>query len=97
MMSQRLEAATSRTSVGQLMRRRLSSVKDEAEATWCPISWFHIRPDHSLLSPYSEFQEAVRKYPSVLVDDYDRYVGYSATAGINVGQDNYFDNETVLK
>ncbi len=46
---------------------------------------------------YSEFQEAARKYPNLLVDDCDRYVGYSATAGINVGQDNYFDNETVLK
>jgi transposase len=46
---------------------------------------------------YSEFQEATRKYPNLLVDDFDKYVGYSATAGINIGQDNYFDNETVLK
>ena len=46
---------------------------------------------------HSEFQEAAKKYPSLLVDDGNKYVGYSATAGINVGQDNYFDNETVLE
>jgi transposase len=46
---------------------------------------------------YSEFQEAVKKYPNLLVDNDNKYVGYSATAGINVGQDNYFDNETVLE
>ena len=46
---------------------------------------------------HSEFPEAAKKYPSLLVDDDNKYSGYSATAGINVGQDNYFDNETVLE
>ena len=46
---------------------------------------------------HSEFQEAAKKYPSLLVDDDHKYAGYSATAGINVSQDNYFNNETVLE
>lgn len=45
---------------------------------------------------HSEFQEAVKKYPNLATDDEDMYKTYSATAGIIIGQDAYFNNDTVL-
>ncbi|CAF2556502.1 unnamed protein product [Rotaria sp. Silwood2] len=44
----------------------------------------------------SEFQEASKVYPNLLTDTGIKYIGYSATAGINLGYDVYFDNETIL-
>ncbi len=44
-----------------------------------------------------EYEQATRAYPSLLFDSSDlNYDGYSATAGINVGEQGYFDNETIL-
>ena len=44
----------------------------------------------------SEFNEASRVYPNALVDDGIPYDKYSATVGINLGYDLYFDKETIL-
>ncbi|CAF1309414.1 unnamed protein product [Adineta ricciae] len=44
----------------------------------------------------AEFKRACKKYPSLLSSDDLNYVGNSATAGINVGQEGYFDNDTIL-
>ena len=44
-----------------------------------------------------EFDLAAKQYPSVKSDKNDlNFVNCSATAGINVGQDGYFDNDTIL-
>ena len=43
-----------------------------------------------------EFKRACRKYPSLIQSNDLNYAGNSATAGINVGQDGYFDNATIL-
>ena len=44
----------------------------------------------------SEFNEVSRVYPNVLVDNGIHYDKYSATVGINLGYDLYFDKETIL-
>lgn len=44
----------------------------------------------------SEFRRASKRYPALSVDNDLNYVERSATAGINVGYDAYFDNETIL-
>ncbi|CAF3149412.1 unnamed protein product, partial [Rotaria sp. Silwood2] len=44
-----------------------------------------------------EFEEAKIKYPSLLLGIDSKYVGYSATAGINVGEHAYFDNEAIIE
>ena len=44
----------------------------------------------------SEFMMASKVYPNLLNDSGIHYVQYSATAGINLGYDMYFDNETIL-
>ena len=44
----------------------------------------------------SEFNEASRVYPNVLVDNEIHYNKYSGTVGINLSYDLYFDNETIL-
>ena len=44
----------------------------------------------------SEFNEALRVYPNLLVDNGIHYDKYSATVSINLGYDLYFDNETIL-
>ena len=45
----------------------------------------------------SEFEEASKVYPNLLMNGDDRYyTQYSATSGINLGYDMYFDNETIL-
>ena len=51
-------------------------------------------PFFSLLE--SEFMMASKVYPNLLDDNGIHYVQYSATAGINLGYDMYFDNETIL-
>ena len=44
-----------------------------------------------------EFDLAARQYPSLKSDNNDLdFVSCSATAGISVGQDGYFDNDTIL-
>ncbi|CAF4500820.1 unnamed protein product, partial [Didymodactylos carnosus] len=45
---------------------------------------------------HSEFQEAVTVYPELEEDKEQMFKTYSATAGITIGQDAYFNNETVL-
>ncbi|CAF1040827.1 unnamed protein product [Didymodactylos carnosus] len=44
-----------------------------------------------------EFQEAVKKYPSLQQDTEVNYVKNTATGSINVGEDNYFDNIMILR
>ena len=44
----------------------------------------------------SEFMMASKVYPNLLDDSGIHYVQYSATAGINLGYEMYFDNETIL-
>ena len=44
----------------------------------------------------SEFNEASRVYRNVLVDNGIHYDKYSATVGINLSYDLYFDKETIL-
>ena len=44
----------------------------------------------------SEFNEASRVYPNLLVDNGIHYDKYSATVGINLGYDLYFDNAISL-
>ena len=44
----------------------------------------------------AEFKRACRKYPSLISPNDLNYAEYSATAGINVGQEGYFDNTTIL-
>ena len=53
------------------------------------------------LSPFfslteSEFNKASRVYSNLLVDNGIHYDKYSATVGINLGYNLYFDNETIL-
>ena len=44
-----------------------------------------------------EFDLAAKQYPSSKSDNNDlNFVNCSATVGINVGQDGYFDNDTIL-
>ncbi|CAF1389676.1 unnamed protein product [Adineta ricciae] len=43
-----------------------------------------------------EFQNAAKKFPSLSVPTGLNYLKNSATAGINVGQEGYFNNETIL-
>ena len=43
-----------------------------------------------------EFRRACNKYPSLASSHNLNYLEHSATARINVGQDDYFDNNTVL-
>ena len=43
-----------------------------------------------------EFDRAVQQYPHLSSMADVQYLPRSATAGMNVGSDNYFDNETVL-
>ena len=45
----------------------------------------------------AEFEEAKKKYPNLLHNVDSKYIDYSPTAGINIGEDAYFDNETVLE
>ena len=45
---------------------------------------------------HAEFKRACEKYPSLLSAGDLNYVENLATAGINVGQDGYFDNATIL-
>ena len=44
-----------------------------------------------------EFEQATRKYPELLSHTDLSYVQYSATSGIHVGQDAYFNNATILQ
>ncbi|CAF1384088.1 unnamed protein product [Adineta ricciae] len=45
----------------------------------------------------TEYRKAVKKFPSLSnSDEFLNYVGNSATAGINVGIEGYFDNQTIL-
>ncbi|CAF3196935.1 unnamed protein product [Rotaria socialis] len=44
-----------------------------------------------------EYEEAVKRYPTLLTNSSSfTYDDYSARSGINVGQQGYFDNETIL-
>ena len=44
-----------------------------------------------------EYNQATKCYPSLLSDPSDiSYGGYLVTAGINVGEQGYFDNQTIL-
>ncbi|CAF1057522.1 unnamed protein product, partial [Rotaria magnacalcarata] len=43
-----------------------------------------------------EFHNAVKKFPSLSIPTDLNYLKNSATAGINVGQEGYFNNETIL-
>ena len=44
----------------------------------------------------AEYSRACKKYPTLMSLNDLAYVGNSATAGINVGQEGYFDNSTIL-
>lgn len=44
----------------------------------------------------TEFRKAAKQYPALSIDHDLNYVERSATVGINVGHDAYFDNETIL-
>ena len=47
--------------------------------------------------PQEEFDLATKQYPSLKSDNNDlNFVNCSATSGINVGQDGYFGNDTIL-
>jgi len=46
---------------------------------------------------HSEYKQAVEAYPHLSTQNDLSFVGYSATAGINVGHDSYFDSNTVLQ
>ena len=79
------------------MKVHLSSTEVEVEVIWC-VRFSGFSPVRAVCSLSSaEFEEAKKKYPrlSDVVDS--KYVGYSPTAGINVGEDAYFDNEAILK
>ena len=44
-----------------------------------------------------EYNQAIKCYPSLLCDPSDiNYDGYSAMAGINVDEQGYFDDQTIL-
>lgn len=43
-----------------------------------------------------EYNTAIQQYPHLSSTTDVQYLPRSATAGINVGSDNYFDNETIL-
>ncbi|CAF2236240.1 unnamed protein product [Rotaria magnacalcarata] len=55
-------------------------------------------PSGPLFSPSdAQYGKAVKKFPSLSsCDDVLIYIGNSATAGINVGIEGYFDNGTIL-
>jgi hypothetical protein len=44
----------------------------------------------------TEYRRATKKFPALSNPDGLNYLINSATAGINVGQEGYFDNETIL-
>lgn len=45
----------------------------------------------------AEYNQAVKKYPELSSESDLSILTNSATAGIHIGQDGYFDNETVLQ
>lgn len=44
-----------------------------------------------------EWNEAVKKYPELAEEAEINYVSRTCTASLNVGNNNYFDNNTVLQ
>ena len=44
-----------------------------------------------------EWNEAVKKYPELAEETEINYVSRTCTASLNVGNNNYFDNNTVLQ
>ena len=95
-MNQTLEVVKLVQNDGFQREYTVSFRKDVVEATWCLIFLLNIRVNPFFGLSEDEWKQAVTKYKTLTVDGDVDYLSRTATASIDIGTEEYFDNDTIL-